>query len=174
MCRRRQRSADGSAAASAGAPLVENSRRRVGLLTALLFSLPARRSSTTATRSAWATTSILAPQRRADADAMGGDRNGGFSRSRATVRAASAGSVCGCRRSASAQGGIRSLLNWMKRVVSLRRQHRCSGAAHWNSVIIGTTARFSPFLRRTGGSIMVVANLRAPSRNLSARSCPAR
>ena len=42
------------------APLVENGRRRMELLNTLLFSLPGTRSSTTATRSAWATTSTSA------------------------------------------------------------------------------------------------------------------
>ena len=38
-------------------PLLDNSRRRIELMSALLLSLPGPRSSTTATRSAWATTS---------------------------------------------------------------------------------------------------------------------
>ncbi len=42
------------------APLMDNNRRRIELLNSLLFAFPARRSSTTATRSAWATTSISA------------------------------------------------------------------------------------------------------------------
>ena len=42
------------------APLLGNNRRKIELLNALLFSLPAPRCSTTATKLAWATTSILA------------------------------------------------------------------------------------------------------------------
>ena len=43
------------------APLLDNNRRRIELLNSLLFSAsPARPSSTTATKSAWATTSISA------------------------------------------------------------------------------------------------------------------
>ena len=42
------------------APLLGNDRRKIELMNGLLFSCPARRSSTTATRSAWATTSTSA------------------------------------------------------------------------------------------------------------------
>jgi maltose alpha-D-glucosyltransferase/alpha-amylase len=42
------------------APLMERDRRRIELMNALLLSMPARRRSITATRSAWATTSISA------------------------------------------------------------------------------------------------------------------
>ena len=42
------------------APLIDNGRRRQELLHSLLFSMPGTPSSTTATRSAWATTSIWA------------------------------------------------------------------------------------------------------------------
>ena len=42
------------------APLMDNDRRKIELMNSLLMSFPARRSSITATRSAWATTSISA------------------------------------------------------------------------------------------------------------------
>ena len=42
------------------APLLDNGRDEIELVHAILFSLPGSPSSTTATRSAWATTSISA------------------------------------------------------------------------------------------------------------------
>ena len=63
------------------APLVDNDRRVCELFHALLFSLPGSPSSTTATRSGWATTSTWATAT-ACARPMqwSPDRNAGFSR----------------------------------------------------------------------------------------------
>ena len=62
------------------APLLDNGRRADrAAATRCCSRCPGRRSSTTATRSAWATTSTWRPQRRAHADAVDGDRNAGFS-----------------------------------------------------------------------------------------------
>jgi maltose alpha-D-glucosyltransferase/alpha-amylase len=68
----------GSAAA---APAARQRPRRHRALTAILFSLPGARSSTTATRSRWATTSISATATACRTPMQWtGDRNGGFSR----------------------------------------------------------------------------------------------
>jgi len=61
-------------------PLLDNNRRRIELLKSILLSFPARPSCTTATRSAWATTSTWATAMACAPHAMERDRNAGFSR----------------------------------------------------------------------------------------------
>ena len=63
------------------APLLGNNRRKIELINSLLFSLPARRSFTTATKSAWGTTSTSAiAMACARPMQWSPDRNAGFSK----------------------------------------------------------------------------------------------
>ena len=111
------------------APLMENSRRRDRAAErAALLACRARPSSTTATRSGWATTSIsaiaTASARRCSGPATGTAASRGPTR-RGSTRRSSWTRCTATRRSTSRRRSATpfSLLNWMKRMIALRKQH---------------------------------------------------
>ena len=115
------------------APLVDNSRRRLELLNSLLLQhARARRSSTTATRSGWATTSTSAIAtgcaRRCSGPATA---TPGFSRAdvHALYAPLVADPVYGYQAvNVEAQQRVPgSLLNWMKRLIGVRKQYPVFG-----------------------------------------------
>jgi maltose alpha-D-glucosyltransferase/alpha-amylase len=114
------------------APLLENSRRRSSCCTRCSSRCLARRSSTTATSSAWATTSISATAT-ACARPMQwtGDRNAGFSRADpARLFAPPVMDPVYGYQAINVEAQERapfSLLNWMKRMIGLRKQFQVFG-----------------------------------------------
>jgi maltose alpha-D-glucosyltransferase/alpha-amylase len=113
------------------APLMENSRADRADERACCSRCPARRSSTTATRSAWATTSTSATATACARRCSGAATATPASRAptRAALPAADHGP--GLRLPGGQRRGAErdpfSLLNWMKRMIALRKQHPVFG-----------------------------------------------
>jgi maltose alpha-D-glucosyltransferase / alpha-amylase len=112
-------------------PLLENDRRQAELLHALLFSCRARRSCTTATRSAWATTSTSAT-----ATASAPRCSGRPTATAGSPRPTSPSSTCRrswtpCTASAvnveAERATPSSFLHWIRRALQIRKQHPVFG-----------------------------------------------
>jgi len=136
------------------AALMDNDRRKIELMNALLLSMRARRSSTMATRSAWATTTILAI-----ATAFGRRCNGrstenaGFSRAdpQRLYLPVLMDPLYGYQavNVESQEKDPSSLLNWMRRMITIRRTKRRSAAATL-TFLYPRNRRILAFLREHG------------------------
>ena len=144
--------------------LLGNNRRKIELMNALLFSLPGHaRCSTTATRSAWATTSPGRSRLGSHADAVVAGPQRGFSKANPqrlflptiidpeyhyeTINVE------------AQQANPQSLLSWMKRLIALRQRHPVFGRGSVE-FLHPENPRVLAFVRDDGNErILVVANL---------------
>ncbi len=150
------------------APLLERDRRRIELMNCLLLSMPARRSSTTATRSAWATTSISATATAYVRRCTGRPTaTAGFSRAdpAALVLPTLMDPLYGYE-TVNVEAQMRdphSLLHWMRRMLAVRRRHVAFGRGTLR-FLYPKNRKVLAFLREYDGeTILCVANVsRAP------------
>jgi len=146
------------------APLVENSRRRVELLTALLFSLPGTPVIYYGDEIGMGDNIYLGDRNGVRTPMQwSGDRNGGFSRADpARLFAPPVQDPVYGYQAINVEAQERhpfSLLNWMKRVVSLRRQHPVFGRGSLEFVSV-PNRKILAFLRRDAReTILIVVNL---------------
>jgi maltose alpha-D-glucosyltransferase/alpha-amylase len=146
------------------APLVENSRRRVELLTALLFSLPGTPVIYYGDEIGMGDNIYLGDRNGVRTPMQwSGDRNGGFSRADpARLFAPPVQDPVYGYQAINVEAQERhpfSLLNWMKRMVGLRRQHPVFGRGSLEFVS-SPNRKVLAYLRRDDReSILVVANL---------------
>ena len=146
------------------APLVENSRRRMELLNTLLFSLPGTPILYYGDEIGMGDNIYLGDRNGVRTPMQWtGDRNGGFSRAdMARLYAPPIMDPVYGFQSINVEAQERypfSLLNWMKRLISMRKQHRVFGRGSLE--FIGCSNRkVIAFLRRDEQeTILVVANL---------------
>ncbi len=146
------------------APLVENSRRRVELLTALLFSLPGTPVIYYGDEIGMGDNIYLGDRNGVRTPMQwSGDRNCGFSRADpARLFAPPVQDPVYGYQAINVEAQERhpfSLLNWMKRVVSLRRQHPVFGRGSLEFVSV-PNRKILAFLRRDAReTILIVVNL---------------
>ena len=124
----------------------------------------ARRSSTTATRSAWATTSTSAIATASARRCSGAsDRNGGFSRADpARLYAPPIMDPVYGYQAINVEAQERypfSLLNWMKRLIAMRKQHRVFGRGSLEFVGCSNRKVLAYLRRDERETILVVVNL---------------
>jgi maltose alpha-D-glucosyltransferase/alpha-amylase len=146
------------------APLVENSRRRVELLNSLLFSLPGTPIVYYGDEIGMGDNIYLGDRNGVRTPMQwSGDRNGGFSRADpARLYAPPIMDPVYGYQAINVEAQERSpfsLLNWMKRLITLRREHRVFGRGGLQ--FVGSSNRkVLAFLRRDDReTILVVANL---------------
>ena len=146
------------------APLVENSRRRTELLTALLFCLPGTPIIYYGDEIGMGDNIYLGDRNGVRTPMQwSGDRNGGFSRADpARLFAPPVQDPVYGYQAINVESQERhpfSLLNWMKRVISLRRQHPVFGRGSLEFVSV-PNRKILAFLRRDAReTILVVVNL---------------
>ena len=147
------------------APLMKNDRRKIELLNSHAASrCPARRSSTTATRSAWATTTISATAtacaRRCSGRPTATPASAAPTRSSSTCRRSSTRSTA-TRRSTSRRRRATPprCCNWMRRMIAVRKQHPAFGRGSM-TLIYPRNRKVLAYLREhEGDRILCVANL---------------
>jgi maltose alpha-D-glucosyltransferase/alpha-amylase len=146
------------------APLVENSRRRVELLTALLFSLPGTPVIYYGDEIGMGDNIYLGDRNGVRTPMQwSGDRNGGFSRADpARLFAPPIQDPVYGYQAINVEAQERhpfSLLNWIKRMIALRRQHPVFGRGSLE-LVSSPNRKILAFLRRDDReSILVVTNL---------------
>lgn len=146
------------------APLMENSRRRVELLNMLLFSLPGTPIIYYGDEIGMGDNIYLGDRNGVRTPMQwSGDRNGGFSRADpARLYAPPIMDPVYGYQAINIEAQERfpwSLLNWMKRLTAMRRQHRVFGRGALE-IIYGPNRKILSFLRRDANeTILVVANL---------------
>jgi maltose alpha-D-glucosyltransferase/alpha-amylase len=146
------------------APLMENSRRRVELLNLLLFSLPGTPIIYYGDEIGMGDNIYLGDRNGVRTPMQwSGDRNGGFSRADpARLYAPQIMDPVYGYQAINVEAQERypfSLLNWMKRLVAMRKQHRVFGRGSLE-IIYGPNRKVLSFLRRDAyETILVVANL---------------
>jgi maltose alpha-D-glucosyltransferase/alpha-amylase len=146
------------------APLVENSRRRIELLNGLMCSLPGTPIIYYGDEIGMGDNIYLGDRNGVRTPMQwSGDRNGGFSRADPARLFAPAISdpVYGYQAiNVEAQQRYPfSLLNWMKRLIALRKQHRVFGRGSLE-ILYPANRRVLAYVRRDGDdTVLVVANL---------------
>jgi maltose alpha-D-glucosyltransferase/alpha-amylase len=146
------------------APLMENSRPRVELLSTLLFSLPGTPILYYGDEIGMGDNIYLGDRNGVRTPMQwSGDRNGGFSRADpARLFAPPIMDPVYGYQAINVEAQERypfSLLNWMKRLIAMRRQHRVFGRGSME-IIYGPNRKIVSFLRRDDQEIiLVVANL---------------
>jgi maltose alpha-D-glucosyltransferase/alpha-amylase len=146
------------------APLMENSRRRVELLNTLLFSLPGTPIIYYGDELGMGDNIYLGDRNGVRTPMQWStDRNGGFSRAdTARLYAPPIVDPVYGYQSINVEAQERypfSMLNWMKRMIAMRRQHRVFGRGEL-TIIYGANRKIFSFLRRDDQeTILVVANL---------------
>jgi maltose alpha-D-glucosyltransferase/alpha-amylase len=146
------------------APLVENSRRRIELLNSLLFSLPGTPIVYYGDEIGMGDNIYLGDRNGVRTPMQwSSDRNGGFSRADpARLFAPPIMDPVYGYQAINVEAQERypfSLLNWMKRLIAMRKQHRVFGRGAVD-VINGSNRKILSFLRRDSQeTILVVANL---------------
>jgi maltose alpha-D-glucosyltransferase / alpha-amylase len=146
------------------APLMENSRRRVELLNSLLFSLPGTPIVYYGDEIGMGDNIYLGDRNGVRTPMQwSGDRNGGFSRADpARLFAPLIMDPVYGYQAINVEAQERypfSLLNWMKRLIAMRRQHRVLGRGSLE-IIYGANRKVLSYLRRDAhDTILVVANL---------------
>jgi len=146
------------------APLMENSRRRVELLNSLLFSLPGTPIVYYGDEIGMGDNIYLGDRSGVRTPMQwSGDRNGGFSRADpARLFAPPIMDPVYGYQAINVEAQERypfSLLNWMKRLIAMRKQHRVFGRGELQ-IIYGPNRKVFAFLRKDAHeTILVVANL---------------
>jgi maltose alpha-D-glucosyltransferase / alpha-amylase len=146
------------------APLMENSRRRVELLNSLLFALPGTPIIYYGDEIGMGDNIYLGDRNGVRTPMQwSGDRNGGFSRADpARLYAPPIMDPVYGYQAINVEAQERfpwSLLNWMKRLIAMRRQHRVFGRGALE-ILYGPNRKVFSFLRRDAHeTILVVANL---------------
>ncbi|MGE4056502.1 MAG: putative maltokinase, partial [Vicinamibacterales bacterium] len=146
------------------APLLENSRRRVELLNSLMFSLPGTPVVYYGDEIGMGDNIYLGDRNGVRTPMQwSGDRNGGFSRADpARLYAPPIMDPVYGYQALNVESQERypwSLLNWMKRLIALRRQHPVLGRGSLE-LIGGPNRKVLSYLRRDANeTILVVANL---------------
>jgi maltose alpha-D-glucosyltransferase / alpha-amylase len=145
-------------------PLVENSRRRAELLNMLLFSLPGTPIIYYGDEIGMGDNIYLGDRNGVRTPMQwSGDRNGGFSRADpARLYAPPIMDPVYGYQSINVEAQERtpfSLLNWMKRLVALRKQHRVFGRGSLEFVYPANRKVLAYLRRDTHETILVVANL---------------
>src|SRR5205085_2452007 len=146
------------------APLVENSRRRIELLTSLLFSMPGTPIIYYGDEIGMGDNIYLGDRNGVRTPMQwSSDRNGGFSRADpARLYGPPIMDPVYGYQAINVEAQERypfSLLNWMKRLIAMRKQHRVLGRGALE-IIYGPNRKVLSFLRRDGHeTILVVANL---------------
>jgi len=146
------------------APLVENSRRRIELLNMLLFSMPGTPIIYYGDELGMGDNIYLGDRNGVRTPMQwSGDRNGGFSRADTArlfappvvdpVYGYQAVNVEALERSPF------SLLNWMKRLIALRRQHRVFGRGTLEFVSCSNRKVLAYLRRDADETVLVLANL---------------
>jgi maltose alpha-D-glucosyltransferase / alpha-amylase len=146
------------------APLVENSRRRIELLNMLLFSMPGTPIVYYGDELGMGDNIYLGDRNGVRTPMQwSGDRNGGFSRADTArlfappivdpVYGYQAINVEALERSPF------SLLNWMKRLIALRRQHRVFGRGSLEFVPCSNRKVLAYLRRDADETVLVLANL---------------
>jgi maltose alpha-D-glucosyltransferase/alpha-amylase len=146
------------------APLVENSRRRIELLNMLLFSMPGTPIVYYGDELGMGDNVYLGDRNGVRTPMQwSGDRNGGFSRADTArlfappivdpVYGYQAINVEALERSPF------SLLNWMKRLIALRRQHRVFGRGSLEFVSCSNRKVIAYLRRDADETVLVLANL---------------
>jgi maltose alpha-D-glucosyltransferase/alpha-amylase len=146
------------------APLLENSRRRIELMTSLLFALPGTPIIYYGDEIGMGDNIYLGDRNGVRTPMQwSGDRNAGFSRADpARLYAPPIMDPVYGYQSINVEAQERypfSLLNWMKRLIAMRKQHRVFGRGTLE-IIYGPNRKVLSFLRRDDHeTILVVANL---------------
>jgi maltose alpha-D-glucosyltransferase/alpha-amylase len=146
------------------APLMENSRRRVELLTSLMFSLPGTPVIYYGDEIGMGDNIYLGDRNGVRTPMQwSSDRNGGFSRADpARLYAPPIMDPVYGYEAINVEAQERypfSLLHWMKRLIGMRKQHRVLGRGALE-IIYGPNRKILSFLRRDAHeTILVVANL---------------
>jgi maltose alpha-D-glucosyltransferase/alpha-amylase len=146
------------------APLVENSRRRVELLTMLLFSMPGTPIVYYGDEIGMGDNIYLGDRNGVRTPMQwSSDRNGGFSRAdTARLYAPPIVDPVYGYQAINVEAQERypfSLLNWTKRLIALRREHRVFGRGSLE-IIYGANRKVLAYLRRyENETVLVVANL---------------
>jgi maltose alpha-D-glucosyltransferase/alpha-amylase len=146
------------------APLMENNRRRVELLNSLLFSLPGTPIVYYGDEIGMGDNIYLGDRNGVRTPMQwSSDRNGGFSRTDpARLFAPPIMDPVYGYQAINVEAQERypfSLLNWMKRLIAMRKQHRVFGRGSLE-IIYGSNRKVFSFLRRDAHeTILVVANL---------------
>ena len=146
------------------APLMENNRRRIELMNRCSSPCPARRSSTTATRSGWATTSTsaiaTACARRCSGAATATPASRAPIPQQLYLPAIIDPQYHYEQVNVEAQERYPfSLLNWMKRLIALRKQHRVFGRGSLEFVGCPNRKVLAYLRRDDRETILVVVNL---------------
>ena len=146
------------------APLLENSRRRIELMTSLLFAFPGTPFVYYGDEIGMGDNIYLGDRNGVRTPMQwSSDRNGGFSRADpARLYAPPIMDPVYGFQSINVEAQERypfSMLHWMKRLIAMRRQHRSLGRGSLE-IIYGPNRKVLSFLRRDANeTIMVVANL---------------
>jgi maltose alpha-D-glucosyltransferase/alpha-amylase len=146
------------------APLVENSRRRIELLNALLFSMPGTPIIYYGDELGMGDNIYLGDRNGVRTPMQWtGDRNGGFSRAdTARLTAPPIVDPVYGYQAINVEAQERypfSLLNWMKRIIALRRQHRVFGRGSIEFVNCANRKILAYVRRDANETVLVVANL---------------
>ncbi len=147
------------------APLLDNGRDEIELMTAILFSLPGlARSSTTATRSPWATTCSSAIATACGRRCSGpSDRNGGFSRADfAQLYAPPLMDPVYGYQAVNVEAQLRtatSLLRWIHRFIALRKEHPVFGFGTYEPIEPSNPRIFAHIRRFEDDLVLCVHNL---------------
>jgi maltose alpha-D-glucosyltransferase/alpha-amylase len=158
-----RRCASTSASAAGSAPLVENSRRRIELLNAMLFSLPGTPIVYYGDEIGMGDNIYLGDRNGVRTPMQwSSDRNGGFSRADprgCTRRRSGSGLRLPGDQRRSAGASPFSRCNWMKRLIAMRKQHRVFGRGSLEFVGCPNRKVLAYLRRDDKETILIVANL---------------